>query len=80
MRQRIFESYLANTRRINNWDLFDTSAPQIVGAHLLAAGDASLLDQLAGSSNLWERRIAMLASFAFIRAGQFVIPLRPRNG
>lgn len=60
---------LANTARINNWDLVDSSAPYIVGAYLLTRPRA-ILRKLAKSKNIWERRIAIVATFAFIRAGQ----------
>jgi 3-methyladenine DNA glycosylase AlkD len=69
-RQCIFDLYLRETKFINNWDMVDLSAPNIVGNWLLAR-PRGLLKELAGSKNLWERRIAMLATFAFIRAGQF---------
>lgn len=74
-RERIFAAYLASTRWINNWDLVDSSAPQIVGAHL-EGGDRSRLDRLAGSERLWERRIAVLATFHFIRRGEHGPTLR----
>lgn len=71
-RQReIFEFYLTSTRQANNWDLVDLSAPQIVGDYLVKQGDWTLLKRLIGSANLWERRIAMVATLAFIKAGQF---------
>lgn len=69
-RERLFDLYLRETRFINNWDLVDLSAPNIVGTWLLTR-PRDILDALAGSGNLWERRIAVLATFAFIRAGQF---------
>ena len=69
-RERIAKLYVANTRWINNWDLVDTSAPQILGAWLLGR-DRALLGKLAASTDLWEQRIAVLATFAFIRAGEF---------
>jgi 3-methyladenine DNA glycosylase AlkD len=65
----IFQNYLANTRWINNWDLVDCSAPNIVGGYLLSR-DRKILYSLAKSDNLWERRIAILATFAFIRQGE----------
>lgn len=65
----IFDFYLAHTAWINNWDLVDTSTPNIVGMELLARGDWSLLRKLAGSKNLWERRMAMLATLAFTVKG-----------
>ncbi len=69
-RAGIYRLYLNNTRCINNWDLVDSSAPYIVGAYLLDK-DKSTLYQLAKSASLWERRIAVLATFWFIREGHF---------
>ncbi|MDJ0781335.1 MAG: DNA alkylation repair protein [Desulfosarcinaceae bacterium] len=69
-RDEIYTHYLGHTRHINNWDLVDTSAPHIVGRHLLA-GEKRILHQLAASDSLWERRIAMIATFTFIRHHQF---------
>jgi 3-methyladenine DNA glycosylase AlkD len=68
-KQAVFDFYLNHTRRINNWDLVDTSAPYIVGEHLLSRRRDPLY-ALARSSNIWERRIAMIASMAFIRKGE----------
>jgi 3-methyladenine DNA glycosylase AlkD len=62
--------YLANTDQINNWDLVDLSAPNIVGAHLESRRRAPL-DKLAKSKSLWERRIAIVATYWFIRRHQF---------
>ena len=70
LRERIVDLYLANTKWINNWDLVDSSAPQLLGAWLLKR-DRSVLQTLAKSKNLWEQRIAVLATQAFIRAGEF---------
>nr|MDT0656474.1 DNA alkylation repair protein [Micromonospora sp. DSM 115978] len=61
---------LANTRHINNWDLVDSSAPYIVGPWLIDR-DRGVLDRLAGSGLVWDRRIAVMATLAFIRAGDF---------
>jgi 3-methyladenine DNA glycosylase AlkD len=69
-RQRVYRLYLANTDRINNWDLVDLSAPNIVGAHLETRSRAPL-DKLATSKSLWERRIAIVATYWFIRLRQF---------
>ena len=69
-RRQIYEMYLDNTRHINNWDLVDSSAPQIVGAYLLERSRAPLY-RLAASDSLWERRIAVMATFHFIRCNQF---------
>jgi 3-methyladenine DNA glycosylase AlkD len=74
-RDEIYRLYLANTNRINNWDLVDTSAPAIVGAHLLAR-DRAPLYSLAKSISLWERRIAIISTHYFIRRGDFADTLR----
>lgn len=66
----IFNIYKAHTLRVNNWDLVDSSAPYIVGAYLQEQ-DKSLLYDWAVSSSLWERRIAIVATFSFIRNNQF---------
>ncbi len=66
MKEKIFNFYLKNTLKINNWDLVDLSAPKIVGAHLVNR-DKSILFKLAGSSNLWEKRIAILSTMFFIK-------------
>jgi 3-methyladenine DNA glycosylase AlkD len=70
LREQIYDLYLAHTRFINNWDLVDGSAPYIVGPFLWER-DRSLLYRLAKSSSLWERRIAILATFYFIRQNDF---------
>ena len=67
-RKEIFDAYLASTSRINNWDLVDVSAPRIVGAWLIDR-DCRILHRLAKSKLLWERRIAIVATYAFIRRG-----------
>lgn len=67
-RKKIFDTYLANTRWINNWDLVDVTAPRIVGAYL---GSHALptLKPLARSKNLWEKRIAMVSTQYLINQG-----------
>jgi len=65
-KKHIFDFYLRNTRNINNWDLVDLSAPNIVGDYLVEK-DRSILYKLARSRELWERRIAILATFALIK-------------
>ena len=72
---RIYMLYKANTRYINNWDLVDLSAPHIVGGYLLDKS-RKILYRLARSKLLWDRRIAILATFAFIRNGDLVDCLR----
>lgn len=67
-----FHFYLANLSAVNNWDLMDSSAPRILGRWLLEhASQRDALDALAHSSLLWERRIAILATFPLIRTAQF---------
>jgi 3-methyladenine DNA glycosylase AlkD len=70
LKKKIFDFYLKNTKNINNWDLVDLSAPNIVGDYLLNR-EKSILYSLANSSHLWEKRIAVLATFNFIRNNQF---------
>lgn len=66
----IMERYLANRQYVNNWDLVDSSATALVGETLLT-DDRSLLTELAGEDHLWTQRIALVATLAFIRKGQF---------
>jgi len=70
IKRRIYELYLQNTRYINNWDLVDLSAMHIVGAFLMGKSKKAL-HALATSKDLWERRIAIMATFHFIRYGEF---------
>ena len=74
-REEIVDLYLRNTAYVNNWDLVDTSADKILGAHLFD-GDRGLLYQLVESENLWEQRIAMIATFYFIKQNDFTDALR----
>jgi 3-methyladenine DNA glycosylase AlkD len=74
-RAEVFRLYMENLRYVNNWDLVDLSAPGIVGRQL-RTGDRSLLDGLARSPVLWERRIAVLATFDWIRDGDIKDALR----
>lgn len=66
MRKAMLDLYLEHTERINNWDLVDLSAPVVVGEYLVDK-PRELLFRLAKSHLLWENRIALLATFAFIR-------------
>lgn len=70
MRVRIYRAYLEHTAYINNWDLVDSSAHHIVGAHLLTRSRRPLYE-LVASTVLWERRIAVIANFAFIPKDDF---------
>ena len=70
---KIFRFYLKNAKRINNWDLVDLSAPNIVGEYLLEHPELKkILEKLANSKNLWEKRIAIVATFSFIRKEKYL--------
>ena len=68
-KERIFKIYISNTKYINNWDLIDLTAPQIVGDYLENKNKKLLFD-FAKSADLWKKRIAMLATFQYIKKGQ----------
>ena len=70
LRAAVFRAYLDNLSCVNNWDLVDASAAQIVGRHLRHT-DRSLLHRLARSDNLWPRRVAIIATYHFIRDEDF---------
>lgn len=69
-RTDIYRLYLDNTRYINSWDLVDLTAPSIVG-HFLSDRSRKPLYGLAKSPSLWDRRIAILATFYFVKQGDF---------
>jgi 3-methyladenine DNA glycosylase AlkD len=69
-RKKIYEFYLRNTKYINNWDLVDLTAPNIVGRFLADSGK-KILYSLAKSKSLWERRISIVSTFNFIRNNSF---------
>jgi len=68
-RERIVSFYLRQTARMNNWDLVDAAAPYILGEHLKTR-PRQVLDGLAKSGNLWDRRIAIVSTLALIRGGE----------
>ena len=68
--EEIFAFYLKNAKKFNNWDLVDITCPRIVGNFLLDR-DKKPLYQLVQSENLWEKRIAMVSTYAFIKHNQF---------
>ena len=72
--ERIYNLYIANTRFINNWDLVDSSAHFIVGAYL-EGRDPSVLFRMAKSDLLWDRRIAIISTFHFIKKDKFDLTL-----
>ena len=69
-REAIYRTYLSNTAYINNWDLVDLSAAQIVGCHLEEKDHAPLY-RLAQSSLIWEQRISIVSTWQWIRKGRF---------
>ena len=70
-KEDIVKFYLDHIKQVNNWDLVDLSAPNILGAHLVDRDNRQrrLLYRLTKSENVWERRIAILATYHFIRNG-----------
>ena len=66
----IINFYLKNTKYINNWDLVDLSAHRLLGIYLINK-DKSILYKLARSKNIWERRIAVISTFALINKDKF---------
>jgi len=69
-KKTVVNFYLENTKNINNWDLVDLSCRDIIGAYYFDK-DRTVLYKLARSKNIWERRIAVLSTFYFIRKNQF---------
>lgn len=69
-KKQIVEFYLTNTKKINNWDLVDLSCQYILGNWFLDK-DRKILYNLAKSKNIWERRIAVISTFGFLRQQDF---------
>lgn len=69
----ILEIYLCNTKFINNWDLVDVSAPHIVGTFCLKTRNNDTIFKLTNRENLWENRIAVVATLPLIKSGQFAL-------
>src|SRR3990172_10260156 len=69
-REKIYRFYLANTKYINNWDLVDLSAEKIIGPYL-EDKSKEVLKKLAKSKSIWERRIAILSTFHYIKHGDY---------
>jgi len=69
-KEAVYTAFMAQRHRVNNWNLVDSSAPLISGPYLRQR-DRSVLTALAQSPVLWERRIAVLSTFAFIRSKDF---------
>jgi 3-methyladenine DNA glycosylase AlkD len=70
-RKEIFDFYLANARKANNWDLVDVTCRDVIGLYLLDKDDRSVLYCLAESDNLWEQRIAIVSTWIFIKHKQY---------
>ncbi|MDD4202176.1 MAG: DNA alkylation repair protein [Candidatus Omnitrophica bacterium] len=75
LKDNIYKLYLANTKYINNWDLVDLSAPNIVGQYLLDK-PKDILYSFAVSKDLWEKRISMISTYTFIKNKKFVDTLK----
>lgn len=78
--KEIFDFYLGHRQSINNWDLVDLTAPNIVGEWLITHPDEGLLDSLKNSKIIWERRIAIVSSFAFLKHGDDTITYNLAGG
>jgi len=71
-KKKLYDFYLKNTKYINNWDLVDGSADKIIGNYILEnPEEIKVLDKFVKSENLWERRISVMATFAFIKIGKY---------
>ncbi len=73
--EEIFNFYMKNAKRFNNWDLVDLTAPKISG-EFLKDKNKKILYELAKSKNLWEKRIAIVSTYSFIRGGNFADTLK----
>lgn len=77
VKDMIYEFYLDHTDRINNWDLVDSSAQYIVGEYAVThPKEEATIKKLAVSETLWERRIAMVSMFAFVKRNQLHLPIK----
>ena len=70
-KKEIYETYIKNVEYVNNWDLVDMTAPNIVGDYVFNFGSTDDLWKLAKSSNLWSQRVSIVASWYFIKKGKF---------
>ena len=72
LKKTIYDFYLAHTAYVNNWDIVDSSARQIVGAYIYSNSEPTglVLEKLAASPSLWERRIAMIATYYYLTKGE----------
>ncbi len=72
--KQVYRFYLSKLDRVNNWDLVDLSAHEVVGTYVRKSGDVSKLVTLARSNTLWRRRVAIVSTYAFIKAGDLHVP------
>jgi 3-methyladenine DNA glycosylase AlkD len=79
-RVSVVRFYTEHLDYANNWDLVDASAYKILGRHLLGTKDPAILDRLAASGHLWRERTAVVATYAFIREGDFSHTFRLAEG
>ncbi len=77
--EKLHKFYLKNLGYVNNWDLVDGSAEILVGKYLANRGNKNLLVKLAKSKNMWSRRVAIIATFYFIKSGSFNETLKIAN-
>ncbi len=77
IKKEIYDFYLSHTKYINNWDLVDISAKDIIGTYIIEnRKKEKILEDLASSKNLWERRISIIATFAFIYEGEYSVTFK----
>ena len=67
--ESVFDFYMANLERANNWDLVDLSAPYILGEHVIGTGHSAVLHDLVKSGNMWRRRAAVVSTLPLVRKG-----------
>jgi 3-methyladenine DNA glycosylase AlkD len=71
-KKKVFDFYIKNSKKMNNWDLVDVSTPYIVSAYLLEnKKERKIIHEFSKSNNIWERRIAVLATFKLLKNGDF---------
>jgi len=70
-KKRMYDLYINHLQYVNNWDLVDLSAHKIIGVYAYQNNDLSAINKCATSENLWQNRIAIVSSFAFIKNGSF---------
>ena len=71
LRKEIVDFYLKHTKHINNWDLVDTSCYKILGRYCFENQDSKILEKLSDSKNMWEMRMAIVATMHHIKKGKF---------